>query len=870
MPQHSNARILINGVLSRSHIHDLIPRPYSANPALRSLSIFSSLPSLVSARTCSSGASKVIQNTLLVLALLGVSSAPPTYASSGGFKLDVGNGPPINLPLVTDANITLDGELDEPAWDRLTPITNFVTVDPDTLKPGHLATRMFMFYTEKGLYLGAEMEQDPATLLERLSSRDQGRLNRDYFAFTLDTSGEARYGFWFQTSLGDSATDGTILPEARYSTNWDGAWQRSSKRNETGWSVEFFVPWSILSMPKNEGKRTLGIFASRRIAYLNERWGWPALPFTQSKFFSRYQKLEVENVSPRQQWAAFPYASITRDNIEKGTFYKAGAELFWRPSTNFQATASLNPDFGTVESDDVIVNFSANEVFFPERRLFFLEGQEIFTTTPRSDARRNFNPLTLVNTRRIGGSALEPDIPEDVEVTSNELNQPTELLAAIKATGQIGQMRYGVLSAFENDIKFDGAGPTTTGPNGEEIPGGDINLRQFGRDYNVVRALFEPDTGGAYIGVGMLSSAVTHPERDAYVHSVDAHYYTEDRKWNADAQIVVSDITGEGTGIGGFTDLRWVQRQGLEHNLQLEYFDADLNINDLGFQRRADTYGARYSFSNVNSSVEGLQSVRTSGFLGGGWNTANRLTLAGTNINQEYLFKSLNRVAWRLAYNPTRFEDRNSFGNGTYKINTRWDGRLELGTNNSRRLAATLVTRIQQEDLGGWSRTYRTGLTWRMSDRMTSELSVRHTERDAWLLHTGDDTMATFKGTSWSPNLTLDFFPTARQQFRVALQWVAIDAREQEFFRIPTAAGRLIEREKAAEEESDSFTVSRVNLQVRYRWEIAPLSDLFLVYTRASSLPNSPGSNFGELFSDSFDQPFAEQLVLKLRYRLGS
>jgi len=64
--------------------------------------------------------------------------------------------------------------------------------------------------------------------------------------------------------------------------------------------------------------------------------------------------------------------------------------------------------------------------------------------------------------------------------------------------------------------------------------------------------------------------------------------------------------------------------------------------------------------------------------------------------------------------------------------------------------------------------------------------------------------------------------------------------------------------------------VSRVNLQVRYRWEIAPLSDLFLVYTRASSLDSAPGSDFGELFSDSFNQPFAEQLVLKLRYRLGS
>jgi len=309
---------------------------------------------------------------LIALALLSPWVEGDVHASSTetpDFVLDVGDGPAIALPLATEADITLDGVLDEPAWQMLAPITNFVSVDPDTLEPGPHATRMYMFYTERGLYLGAEMEQDPDTLLERLSSRDQGRLNRDYFAFTLDTSGEARYGFWFQTSLGDSATDGTILPEARYSTNWDGAWQRSSTRTDDGWSVEFFIPWSILAMPKNNGTRTVGIFASRRVAYLNQRWAWPALPFTQSKFFSRYQKLEVENVSPRQQWTAFPYASVTRDSIDKDTLYKAGAELFWRPSTNFQATATINPDFGTVESDDVIVNFSANEVFFRERRL---------------------------------------------------------------------------------------------------------------------------------------------------------------------------------------------------------------------------------------------------------------------------------------------------------------------------------------------------------------------------------------------------------------------------------------------------------------------------------------------------------------------
>ena len=570
--------------------------------------------------------------------------APGQASSHSPLKLNVGDGPPITLTArdaATDRAMKIDGVMDEPAWQGIGAITQFVSVDPDTLEPGELPTRMYMFYTPKGFYLGADMEQPPDTLLERLTSRDRGNINRDYVAFTLDTSGTARYGFWFQASLGDSATDGTILPESQYSTSWDGAWQRATRRTPTGWSVEFFIPWSVLSMPKTSGTRTLGIYASRRVAYLNERWSWPALPFTQSKFFSRFQKLEVDNVSPRQQWAAFPYASTTVDDIDGRTGYKAGAELFWRPSTNFQTTATINPDFGNVESDEVIVNFTANEVFFPEQRLFFLEGQEIFSTSPRADARRNFNPVTLVNTRRIGGRALTPDIPDDVTIASAELNQPTELLGAVKSTGQIGQLRFGLLGAFENNIKFDGQGAAVNGGSG------DINLHQEGRDYGVVRALYEATrSNGAYLAAGILSSAVLHPERDALVNAIDLHYSTPNRALISDAQFLRSEIStadGTTTGYGGFSDFRWVPRQGMRHNLQLEYFDKNLNINDLGFQRRTDLYSTRYSFVHTNSNVRGLQVLRTSGFIGGGWNTENQLGLAGTNIQQDFVFKNLSR-----------------------------------------------------------------------------------------------------------------------------------------------------------------------------------------------------------------------------------
>ena len=191
----------------------------------------------------------------LLLAALAATIAAPTFADldqDAAEDQDVATRQPLNVAVELkertfvpydrhegtghvllarrdDVEMRIDGRLDEGAWQGLEVHEDFRLIDPDTLEPGSLPTRVRMFYTERGFYLGVDMVQDPETLVEHLSGRDQGMLNRDYFSFTLDTSGEGRYGFWFQLCLGNSVADGTILPERNYSTSWDGAW-RAARR----------------------------------------------------------------------------------------------------------------------------------------------------------------------------------------------------------------------------------------------------------------------------------------------------------------------------------------------------------------------------------------------------------------------------------------------------------------------------------------------------------------------------------------------------------------------------------------------------------------------------------------------------------------
>ena len=250
--------------------------------------------------------------------------------------------------------------------------------------------------------------------MQRHAPRDAFDVNRDTIGLNLDSSGSGRFGYWMTLALGDGQMDGTVLPERQYNREWDGVWYGATARTERGWSAEIFVPWSQMAMPKEDGVRRINFYSSRRVAHLDERWGWPALPSSQPRFMSLWQPLQFQGVDPRQQWSVFPYASTTFNQVGDDQS-KAGLDLFWRPSSNFQATATLNPDFGTVESDNVDVNLTSQETFFPEKRLFFVEGQEIFNTTARAGA-GGPQRLTVVNTRRIGGRPESPLLPPGVEI----------------------------------------------------------------------------------------------------------------------------------------------------------------------------------------------------------------------------------------------------------------------------------------------------------------------------------------------------------------------------------------------------------------------------------------------------------------------
>ena len=221
-----------------------------------------------------------------------------------------------------------------------------------------------------------------------------------------------------------------------------------------------------------------------------------------------------------------------------------------------------------------------------------------------------------------------------------------------------------------------------------------------------------------------------------------------------------------------------------------------------------------------------------------------------------------------LAFFPSRYEDRNSFGNGTYKLADRGRVNFSYRTDTSRPLSVRGKVSYEAGDIYGGTTELEGEINWRPSENLSVELKVEYKDLDGWLLHQEDKNFTTFVGNQWEPELRLEYFPTAMQQFRIALQWVGIRAEEDRFYTLVTDGDSLVEGSKPPG-PTDDFSISSLNFQVRYRWQIAPLSDLFVVYTKADSR-RTDLMEFNDMFRQSWQEPLGDQLVIKLRYRIGS
>ena len=316
-------------------------------------------------------------------------------------------------------SVRVDGKLDEPAWQAAAAQGDFVQREPLAGRPPAFETEFRVLYDDDALYVGVRAHDSQPSLIRGLLTRRDVESSSDWLALKIDSYHDRRTAFGFAVNPAGVQLDVLHFNDVEADVSWDAVWESAAQVDDRGWTAEIRIPYSQLRFA-GQRAHVWGLQLIRRVQRTQEVSVWAPWPKEASQEVSLYGTLVgIEDIGPARRIELLPYLLLgsqlydaeAGDPLNESPDLLAGAGIDARIGlgSNFTLAATVNPDFGQVEADPSQVNLSASEIFFAERRPFFLEGTDIFRfSLGQGDGDGSVE--TLFYTRRIGAPPHdEPD-----------------------------------------------------------------------------------------------------------------------------------------------------------------------------------------------------------------------------------------------------------------------------------------------------------------------------------------------------------------------------------------------------------------------------------------------------------------------------
>ncbi len=516
----------------------------------------------------------------------------------------------------------LDGKLDDAAWANAPAFEAFVQKFPDEGKPPSERTRVRAVYDDHALYFALECEQRVSPIVARLTRRDRP-IEADHVSVDLDTRRDGKSAFSFTVNAAGVLSDGIRFNDTDISMDWDENWDARTVITERGWTAELRIPLRILrfdALPVQDW----GIQVSRFVSARQERDELAYIPREGAGEVSRYGRLTgLQALQPGGALELRPFVlgRVRRRDaadamLASGTDAtgSAGLDLKAHLSQALTLDAAINPDFAQVEADQVVLNLTTFETFYPEKRPFFLEGTDVFST-----------PIQLLYTRRIGRAPTAPALRDGEQLV--DVPDPATIYGATKLVGAVGGgLHVGLLSAVtgRNDVTVQ----TADGSRGERLVDpltswNALRLREDVGDNGHVGLLLTAATridpkrypdlppapgepAQALCPSGDVVIAGRRCFHDAYVAAADGRWRSPSGDYAAAGQLVgtlmrhgpprlLPDGTVISSGDASLGGRIYVAKEGGQHWVwELEYDAAgkQLDYNDVGYMQRQNLHHA--------------------------------------------------------------------------------------------------------------------------------------------------------------------------------------------------------------------------------------------------------------------------------------
>ncbi|MBS1729608.1 MAG: carbohydrate binding family 9 domain-containing protein [Bacteroidetes bacterium] len=293
----------------------------------------------------------------------------------------------------------LDGILDDAVWQNVPIAKDFIVNSPDFGKTPLMPTEVKFIYTDEAIYIGAELYDDPSLIKKQLTQRDREQFQDvDNFGVTFDTYYDQQNAFEFIVTTANVQSDAKISSSNNSSGggndddfndngadyNWDAVWDSRVSITDKGWSVEMRIPYSAIRFAKKDLQQW-GINFFRFTRRVNEKSYWnPVNPKIAGLLNQEGLLMGLANLSPPLRLSLLPFVSTGYQNVPTNqgdikTFLRSGGmDVKYGINQAFTLDMTLIPDFGQVQSDNIVLNLSPYEKFYDENRPFFTEGTELF------------------------------------------------------------------------------------------------------------------------------------------------------------------------------------------------------------------------------------------------------------------------------------------------------------------------------------------------------------------------------------------------------------------------------------------------------------------------------------------------------------
>ncbi|MCH2490348.1 MAG: carbohydrate binding family 9 domain-containing protein [Flavobacteriales bacterium] len=522
--------------------------------------------------------------------------------------------------------IAIDGNINEEAWDAVEWTTDYVEFEPDNGTAPSEQTKMKIVYDDKNLYVAFICyESDLSNIERRLGRRDD--FPGDWVEINIDSYGDDRTGFSFTISASGVKGDEFISNNGNFDSSWNPIWYVKTGTIAEGWTAEMRIPLSQLRFGAEE-EQVWGLQSTRRYFSNEERSTWQQLPPNPPGWVSAFGELRgIKGLKPQKQLEIQPYTVAQLDTYEEvpGNPFLDGSDARLTGgldakigiTNDLTLDVTINPDFGQVDADPGAIALDGFEIFFQERRPFFVENKNIF------DYNISGNSDNLFFSRRIGRS------PQGSAVGPNTLfiDQPdnTTILGAAKFSGKtqngwsLGVLESVTSKEFADVINQDGSeGETLVEPL---------------TNYFVGRAQKDFNDNNSFVG-GIVTSTirdlednVTFLHKNATSWGLDFRHNWKERTYYLEGNLVTSHVTGSKeaieqtqrsivhlfqrtdashisvdptktslTGTGGQLGFGKSGAGDWRYNAGASWRSPELELNDIGFLRRADDI---FQYANI-------------------------------------------------------------------------------------------------------------------------------------------------------------------------------------------------------------------------------------------------------------------------------